>query len=95
MLILWLLAVVVENFPKRVFSDQEETAIQTCGYSCSLLDVVDFIVDIMFVVDIIINFRTTYVNSNEEVRLIPILRNNNTYNTVVMFGLTAERLDSG
>lgn len=40
---------------------------QTCGYSCSPLDVVDFMVDIMFVVDIIINFRTTYVNSNEEV----------------------------
>lgn len=40
---------------------------QTCGYSCSPLDVVDFIVDIMFIVDIIINFRTTYVNSNEEV----------------------------
>lgn len=40
---------------------------QTCGYSCSPLDVVDFIVDIMFIVDIVINFRTTYVNSNEEV----------------------------
>uniref|UniRef100_H3C3A5 Voltage-gated inwardly rectifying potassium channel KCNH2 n=1 Tax=Tetraodon nigroviridis TaxID=99883 RepID=H3C3A5_TETNG len=50
-----------------LLSDQEETAMQTCGYSCSPLDVVDFIVDIMFVVDIIINFRTTYVNSNEEV----------------------------
>lgn len=50
-----------------VFSDQEETAMKTCGYSCSPLDVVDFIVDIMFIVDIVINFRTTYVNSNEEV----------------------------
>lgn len=40
---------------------------QTCGYTCSPLDVVDHIVDIMFIVDIIINFRTTYVNSNEEV----------------------------
>ncbi|KAL7386570.1 hypothetical protein ABVT39_010392 [Epinephelus coioides] len=49
-----------------LLSDQEEAAMQTCGYSCSPLDVVDFIVDIMFIVDIIINFRTTYVNSNDE-----------------------------
>lgn len=48
-------------------SDQEEASMQTCGYSCSPLDVVDLIVDIMFIVDIIINFRTTYVNSNDEV----------------------------
>uniref|UniRef100_A0A3P8TNU4 Cyclic nucleotide-binding domain-containing protein n=1 Tax=Amphiprion percula TaxID=161767 RepID=A0A3P8TNU4_AMPPE len=50
-----------------LLSDQEEAAIQTCGYSCSPLSVVDLIVDIMFIVDIIINFRTTYVNSNDEV----------------------------
>ncbi|ELW64819.1 Potassium voltage-gated channel subfamily H member 2 [Tupaia chinensis] len=31
------------------------------------LAVVDLIVDIMFIVDILINFRTTYVNANEEV----------------------------
>lgn len=28
---------------------------------------VDLIVDIMFVIDIVINFRTTYVNTNDEV----------------------------
>ncbi|KAM8850791.1 voltage-gated inwardly rectifying potassium channel KCNH6-like isoform 4-T4 [Spinachia spinachia] len=50
-----------------LLSDQEEAAIHTCGYSCSPLNVVDLIVDIMFLVDIIINFRTTYVNSNDEV----------------------------
>ncbi|KAF3698887.1 Potassium voltage-gated channel subfamily H member 6 [Channa argus] len=50
-----------------LLSDQEEAGMQTCGYSCSPLDVVDLIVDIMFIVDIIINFRTTYVNSNDEV----------------------------
>ncbi|XP_055007381.1 LOW QUALITY PROTEIN: potassium voltage-gated channel subfamily H member 2-like [Boleophthalmus pectinirostris] len=50
-----------------LLSDQEEAAMQTCGYSCSPLNVVDFIVDIMFIVDIVINFRTTYVNSNDEV----------------------------
>uniref|UniRef100_A0A3P8WPR1 Ion transport domain-containing protein n=1 Tax=Cynoglossus semilaevis TaxID=244447 RepID=A0A3P8WPR1_CYNSE len=38
-----------------------------CGYSCSPLSIVDLIVDIMFIVDIVINFRTTYVNSNDEV----------------------------
>ncbi|XP_029970803.1 potassium voltage-gated channel subfamily H member 6-like [Salarias fasciatus] len=50
-----------------LLSEQEEAAMQSCGYSCSPLSVVDFIVDIMFIVDIIINFRTTYVNSNDEV----------------------------
>ncbi|KAM9845437.1 voltage-gated inwardly rectifying potassium channel KCNH6-like [Aulostomus maculatus] len=50
-----------------LLSDQEEAAMHTCGYSCSPLNVVDLIVDIMFIVDIIINFRTTYVNSNDEV----------------------------
>lgn len=28
---------------------------------------IDFIVDIMFIIDILINFRTTYVNKNEQV----------------------------
>nr|XP_057917628.1 potassium voltage-gated channel subfamily H member 2-like isoform X3 [Doryrhamphus excisus] len=50
-----------------LLSDQEEAAMQACGYSCSPLNVVDLIVDIMFIVDIVINFRTTYVNSNDEV----------------------------
>ncbi|XP_062338231.1 potassium voltage-gated channel subfamily H member 2-like [Osmerus eperlanus] len=50
-----------------LLSDQEEAAMQSCGYSCSPLNVVDLIVDIMFIVDIVINFRTTYVNSNDEV----------------------------
>ncbi|CDQ74583.1 unnamed protein product [Oncorhynchus mykiss] len=49
-----------------LLSDQEEAAMQTCGY-CSPLNVVDLIVDIMFIVDIVINFRTTYVNTNDEV----------------------------
>uniref|UniRef100_A0A8B9GZN8 Voltage-gated inwardly rectifying potassium channel KCNH2 n=1 Tax=Astyanax mexicanus TaxID=7994 RepID=A0A8B9GZN8_ASTMX len=50
-----------------LLSDEEEVAMQRCGYSCSPLNVVDLIVDIMFVVDIVINFRTTYVNANDEV----------------------------
>ncbi|VDL65016.1 unnamed protein product [Nippostrongylus brasiliensis] len=34
------------------------------------LEIVDLIVDIMFIVDIIINFRTTYVNENDEVSVV-------------------------
>lgn len=40
------------------------------------LELVDLIVDIMFIVDIIINFRTTYVNENDEVSPCPDLYSN-------------------
>ncbi|NXD86954.1 KCNH2 protein, partial [Halcyon senegalensis] len=50
-----------------LLNEQEEAQRHHCGYSCSPLNVVDLIVDIMFIIDILINFRTTYVNSNEEV----------------------------
>uniref|UniRef100_B1AR82 Potassium voltage-gated channel, subfamily H (eag-related), member 6 n=1 Tax=Mus musculus TaxID=10090 RepID=B1AR82_MOUSE len=50
-----------------LLSDQDDSQRGTCGYTCSPLTVVDLIVDIMFVVDIVINFRTTYVNTNDEV----------------------------
>ncbi|XP_030743954.1 potassium voltage-gated channel subfamily H member 6 isoform X2 [Echinops telfairi] len=50
-----------------LLSHQEESRREDCGYTCSPLTVVDLIVDIMFVVDIAINFRTTYVNTNDEV----------------------------
>ncbi|XP_023444089.2 voltage-gated inwardly rectifying potassium channel KCNH6 isoform X2 [Dasypus novemcinctus] len=50
-----------------LLSDQDESRRGDCGYTCSPLTVVDLIVDIMFVVDIVINFRTTYVNANDEV----------------------------
>ncbi|XP_068613084.1 potassium voltage-gated channel subfamily H member 7-like, partial [Brachionichthys hirsutus] len=50
-----------------LLNDQEEQKRRECGYSCSPLNVVDLIVDIMFIIDILINFRTTYVNQNEEV----------------------------
>ncbi|KAG7236572.1 hypothetical protein INR49_000835 [Caranx melampygus] len=50
-----------------LLNDIEEQRRRECGYSCSPLNVVDLIVDIMFIVDILINFRTTYVNNNEEV----------------------------
>ncbi|KAM6174342.1 LOW QUALITY PROTEIN: voltage-gated inwardly rectifying potassium channel KCNH6 [Erethizon dorsatum] len=50
-----------------LLSDQDESQRGACSYTCSPLTMVDLIVDIMFVVDIVINFRTTYVNSNDEV----------------------------
>ncbi|KAI2584463.1 voltage-gated inwardly rectifying potassium channel KCNH6 isoform X9 [Homo sapiens] len=50
-----------------LLSDQDESRRGACSYTCSPLTVVDLIVDIMFVVDIVINFRTTYVNTNDEV----------------------------
>ncbi|XP_039091923.1 potassium voltage-gated channel subfamily H member 6 isoform X3 [Hyaena hyaena] len=50
-----------------LLSDQDESQHMDCGYTCSPLTVVDLIVDIMFIVDIVINFRTTYVNTNDEV----------------------------
>ncbi|KAM4606608.1 voltage-gated inwardly rectifying potassium channel KCNH2 [Polymixia lowei] len=55
-----------------LLNDQEEAAMQSCGYSCSPLNVVDLIVDIMFIIDILINFRTTYVNANDEVVSHPL-----------------------
>ncbi|XP_041424048.1 potassium voltage-gated channel subfamily H member 2 isoform X2 [Xenopus laevis] len=50
-----------------LLGEQEEVDNEQCGYSCNPLSVVDLIVDIMFIIDILINFRTTYVNINEEV----------------------------
>ncbi|KAJ6666734.1 hypothetical protein lerEdw1_020458 [Lerista edwardsae] len=50
-----------------LLNDRDEKARRHCGYSCSPLNVVDLMVDIMFIIDILINFRTTYVNTNEEV----------------------------
>ena len=50
-----------------LLGDQDEPQRADCGYACSPLTTVDLVVDIMFVVDIVINFRTTYVNTNDEV----------------------------
>ncbi|XP_062861505.1 potassium voltage-gated channel subfamily H member 7-like [Trichomycterus rosablanca] len=50
-----------------LLNDRDDQQRRKCGYSCSPLNVVDLMVDIMFIIDILINFRTTYVNLNEEV----------------------------
>ncbi|XP_038154736.1 potassium voltage-gated channel subfamily H member 6 isoform X2 [Cyprinodon tularosa] len=38
-----------------------------CGYTCNPLNVADLMVDVLFIVDIIINFHTTYVDHNDVV----------------------------
>uniref|UniRef100_A0A8C5HH67 Cyclic nucleotide-binding domain-containing protein n=1 Tax=Gouania willdenowi TaxID=441366 RepID=A0A8C5HH67_GOUWI len=50
-----------------LLNEVEEERERACGYTCNPLNVVDLVVDIMFIVDILINFRTTYVNQNDEV----------------------------
>uniref|UniRef100_A0A673C7B4 Potassium voltage-gated channel, subfamily H (eag-related), member 6b n=1 Tax=Sphaeramia orbicularis TaxID=375764 RepID=A0A673C7B4_9TELE len=40
---------------------------RSCGYTCNPLNVADLLVDVLFIVDIVINLRTTYVNQNDEV----------------------------
>ncbi|KAG1934333.1 potassium voltage-gated channel subfamily H member 2 isoform X2 [Pimephales promelas] len=55
-----------------LLAEEDNVSIKNCVYSCSPLNVVDLIVDIMFIIDIIINFRTTYVNANDEVVSHPL-----------------------
>ncbi|XP_076642283.1 voltage-gated inwardly rectifying potassium channel KCNH6-like isoform X3 [Halictus rubicundus] len=50
-----------------VLSDPEYNTKKDKKYSDDPIVIIDFIVDVTFIVDIIINFRTTFVNSNEEV----------------------------
>ncbi|KAJ8384846.1 hypothetical protein AAFF_G00197560 [Aldrovandia affinis] len=50
-----------------LLNEEEDERRRTCGYTCNPLNVVDLVVDVMFIIDILINFRTTYVNHNDEV----------------------------
>uniref|UniRef100_A0A3B3ZUX1 Uncharacterized protein n=1 Tax=Periophthalmus magnuspinnatus TaxID=409849 RepID=A0A3B3ZUX1_9GOBI len=54
-----------------LLNEVEEQRRRDCGYTCNPLNVVDLVVDVMFIVDIVINFRTTYVNQNDEVVSAP------------------------
>lgn len=56
---------LVTQAPYRSFVFKEQS--NNRGKYQNPLDIVDLMVDIMFIVDIIINFRTTYVNENDEV----------------------------
>ncbi|XP_055049957.2 potassium voltage-gated channel subfamily H member 6a isoform X1 [Misgurnus anguillicaudatus] len=55
-----------------LLNEQEDERRRTCGYTCNPLNVVDLVVDVMFIIDILINFRTTYVNHNDEVVSNPV-----------------------
>ncbi|XP_076390676.1 potassium voltage-gated channel seizure isoform X4 [Megachile rotundata] len=48
-------------------SDPDYNSRKNKKYSDDPIVIIDFIVDVTFIVDIIINFRTTFVNSNDEV----------------------------
>ncbi|XP_013879260.1 potassium voltage-gated channel subfamily H member 2 isoform X2 [Austrofundulus limnaeus] len=71
-LLLVIYTAILTPYSAAFLLNEEEVAKQNCGYSCSPLNVVDLIVDIMFIIDILINFRTTYVNSNDEVVSHPV-----------------------
>lgn len=74
------LSIVDLNFPRPNLSlsfscttfvaniDANRTTNGTIGGNS--LMVIDFFVDVMFIVDILINFRTTYINKKDEVGLI-------------------------
>ncbi|CAH8636202.1 unnamed protein product [Heterobilharzia americana] len=44
-----------------------QSSLSQGGGASALLSTVDILVDVMFIIDILINFRTTYVNKNDEV----------------------------
>lgn len=48
-------------------SNSKKFALNSDLYSNGPLAIIDLIVDIAFILDIIINFRTTYVNKNEQI----------------------------
>ncbi|XP_050981056.1 potassium voltage-gated channel subfamily H member 6 [Labeo rohita] len=56
-----------------LLNELEEEKRHICGYTCNPLNVVDVIVDVLFILDIVITFRTTYVNRNDEVVTHPKL----------------------
>ncbi|KAI5618064.1 potassium voltage-gated channel subfamily H member 6-like, partial [Silurus asotus] len=50
-----------------LLNDLAEDQRHVCSYICNPLNIVDAIVDVLFMVDIVISFRTTYVDTNDEV----------------------------
>lgn len=50
-----------------LLNELAENQRHVCGYTCNPLNITDAIVDALFMVDIMISFRTTYVNHNDEV----------------------------
>ncbi|XP_047466078.1 potassium voltage-gated channel subfamily H member 6-like isoform X2 [Mugil cephalus] len=50
-----------------LLDEHRESRRRNCGYTCNPLNVADLMVDVLFIVDIVINLRTTYVDQNDEV----------------------------
>ncbi|XP_029443837.1 potassium voltage-gated channel subfamily H member 2 [Rhinatrema bivittatum] len=66
-LLLVIYTAIFTPYSAAFLLNDQETRDLKCTYACNPLNVVDLMVDIMFIIDILINFRTTYVNCNEEV----------------------------
>nr|XP_033787970.1 potassium voltage-gated channel subfamily H member 2 isoform X2 [Geotrypetes seraphini] len=66
-LLLVIYTAIFTPYSAAFLLNEQETRDPKCTYACNPLNVVDLMVDIMFIIDILINFRTTYVNCNEEV----------------------------
>ncbi|XP_041939359.1 potassium voltage-gated channel subfamily H member 6 isoform X1 [Alosa sapidissima] len=70
-LILVLYTAVFTPYSAAFLLDERELGIGSadgaCGYACNPLGVADVVVDVLFIVDIVINLRTTYVDRIDEV----------------------------
>ncbi|KAL2078713.1 hypothetical protein ACEWY4_026398 [Coilia grayii] len=66
-LILVLYTAVFTPYSAAFLLDERELGGPGCGYACNPLSVADVVVDVLFIVDIVINLRTTYVDRNDEV----------------------------
>ncbi|XP_077407895.1 voltage-gated inwardly rectifying potassium channel KCNH6 isoform X2 [Vanacampus margaritifer] len=67
-LLLVLYTAVFTPYSATFLLDEHGDARQRiCGYMCDPLNVADLMVDVLFIVDIVINLRTTYVDHNDEV----------------------------
>ncbi|XP_076161159.1 potassium voltage-gated channel seizure isoform X4 [Ptiloglossa arizonensis] len=67
LLLVMYTAIVTPYVAAFVLSDSDYSSKKNKKYSDDPIVIIDFIVDVTFIVDIIINFRTTFVNSNDEV----------------------------
>ena len=50
-----------------LLNENDNHRVKDKGRYTDPLTIIDLIVDVMFIIDILINFRTTYVNKNDEV----------------------------
>ncbi|XP_061564158.1 potassium voltage-gated channel subfamily H member 6 [Cololabis saira] len=67
-LLLVLYTAVVTPYSAAFLLDEHGNLRQRrCGYTCNPLNIADLMVDVLFIVDIVINLRTTYVDPNDEV----------------------------